>query len=109
MHELGLALEIVDLVAGRAAGSRVKSVLVGVGVLSAVEPDALGFCFELATEGTPLAGAELRVQSEAAQARCRTCGLASTQSHILARCACGASDFEWLTGSELKVLEVEVA
>jgi hydrogenase nickel incorporation protein HypA/HybF len=109
MHELGIALELVDLVTERARGARVKRVVVEVGVLTAVLPEALHRCFELACEGTALAGATLGVISEPARARCRACSLESRQTSLVARCDCGAWDFEWLSGSELRVRELEVS
>jgi hydrogenase nickel incorporation protein HypA/HybF len=109
MHELGLALELVDVVTKRAAGAQVKRVTVEVGVLTAVLPDALEFCFGLAVEGTPMAGATLSIVREPALARCRSCTLESHQTSLVARCACGAWDFEWLSGSELRVCKLEVA
>ena len=36
-------------------------VIVEIGALAAVVPDSLHFCFELACEGTPLAGAALEI------------------------------------------------
>jgi hydrogenase nickel incorporation protein HypA/HybF len=61
MHELGLALEIVDIVTRRAAGAKVRRVVVEVGALAAVLPDALAFSFQLASDGTSAAGAELSI------------------------------------------------
>lgn len=109
MHELGIALELVDMVTERAAGARVKRVVVEIGVLTAVLPDALDQCFSLATEGTPLAGATLSIVAEPARARCRSCGLESSQTSLVARCVCGEWDFDWLSGSELTLRELEVA
>jgi hydrogenase nickel incorporation protein HypA/HybF len=61
MHELGLALEIVEIVTRRAAGAKVRRVVVEVGALAAVLPDALAFSFQLASDGTSAAGAELSI------------------------------------------------
>ena len=52
MHELGMAQEIVAMVSERAGGSRVTRVVLEVGKLAAVLPDALRFCFDLCVEGT---------------------------------------------------------
>jgi hydrogenase nickel incorporation protein HypA/HybF len=109
MHELGLAMEIVEIVTARAAGARVTRVIVRVGALAAVLPDQLRFCFELASAGTVAAGAELSIVEEKARGHCRSCELDSDQEHILGRCACGVSDFEWLSGAELKVSQMEVS
>jgi hydrogenase nickel incorporation protein HypA/HybF len=109
MHELGIALELAELVMQRAAGARVTRVVVEIGVLTAVLPEALDHCFSLACEGTPIEGAALSVVAEPARALCRACGTESRQASVIARCACGAWDFEWLSGSELRVRELEVA
>jgi hydrogenase nickel incorporation protein HypA/HybF len=61
MHELGLALEIVDIVTRRAAGAKIRRVVVEVGALVAVLPEALAFSFQLASDGTSAAGAELAI------------------------------------------------
>src|SRR5262245_57027355 len=98
MHELGIALELVDAVTERAAGARVKRVVVEVGLLAAVLPDALDFCFGLACEGTPIEGAALSIVAEPARARCRACAEESRRTSLVARCACGEWDFEWLSG-----------
>jgi hydrogenase nickel incorporation protein HypA/HybF len=109
MHELGIALDLIDVVTRRAAGARVKRVVVEVGILTAVLPDALGFCFRVASEGTLADGAALSIVAEPAKARCRACSLESEQTSVVARCTCGAWDFDWLSGSELRVRELEVA
>lgn len=61
MHELGIAMEIVDIVTRRAQGAKVRRVVLEVGALTAVFPDALSFSFQLASEGTSAEGAELAI------------------------------------------------
>jgi hydrogenase nickel incorporation protein HypA/HybF len=61
MHELGLAMEVVDIVTRRAAGKVVRRVVVEVGALAAVLPAALAFSFQLASEGTSAEGAALEI------------------------------------------------
>jgi hydrogenase nickel incorporation protein HypA/HybF len=61
VHELGVALEVLDIVTRGAAGRSVRRVVVEVGELTAVLPDALAFSFQLASEGTSAAGAELEI------------------------------------------------
>jgi hydrogenase nickel incorporation protein HypA/HybF len=108
MHELGVALELVDAIAARAGGARVQRVVLEVGVLSSVLPDALSFCFTLATEGTAVEGAALEVRTVAAPARCRSCERRLTLGRASDRCPCGAYDLEWLGGEALTILELEV-
>ena len=59
MHEMAMTQSVVDAVCEHAAGRRVQSVKVEIGALCAVVPDAMQFCFELATEGTVADGASL--------------------------------------------------
>ena len=108
MHELGLALEIVDSVQARIAGARVKRVVLEVGALTAVLPDALRFCFDLSTDGTPLQGAALDIVERPGRARCRACDAELPLMRPFGRCACGGTDLDWVGGDELKILEVEI-
>jgi hydrogenase nickel incorporation protein HypA/HybF len=61
VHELGIALEVIDLACARAEGARVRRVRLEVGALTAVLPDALRFAWELATEETAAEGATLEI------------------------------------------------
>ncbi len=59
MHELSLTRNVVSIVAEHAKGRKVRRVRLAIGPLACVERRALTFCFELAAEGTVLAGASL--------------------------------------------------
>lgn len=59
MHELGLTRNIVSIVAEHAGSRRVRRVRLAIGPFACVERRALSFCFDLAAEGTVLAGASL--------------------------------------------------
>ena len=109
MHELGIALQVVDVLAERAQGARVTRVVLEVGALSAVLPDALRFCFGLATEGTVAEGAQLEIVEKPGRARCCACGGELELSRPFGRCACGSSELEWVAGEELRIFEMEVA
>jgi hydrogenase nickel incorporation protein HypA/HybF len=109
VHELGIAQAVVDIVSESSAGARVTRVVLEVGTLAAVSPDALRFCFGLAAEGTVAEGAELAIVAIAGLGRCRGCGAQVVLELPFGRCACGSSDLEWLAGEELRVREMEVA
>src|SRR5690349_15701135 len=108
MHELGIALEVVDAVQGRASGARVKRVVVEIGALAAVLPDALRFSFDLATEGTCLEGAVLDIVERPGRAACRACGTELELRRPFGVCGCGSSELDWLSGDELRISEMEV-
>ena len=66
MHEMGIALEIIDIVKTSIppdmAHARVTKVHLKIGKLSAVVPKSLTFCMEIAAKGTVLENAELDME-----------------------------------------------
>ncbi len=109
MHELSIAESVVDAVLERTGDRHVTTVRLQVGRLSGVVPDALMFCFELATAGTALEGAELQIEAPTGRARCRDCDSDFEVEDLVLLCACGSADVEVVAGRELSVTSVEVA
>ncbi len=66
MHELSIALSLVDAVSDElprlGTGVTVRSVRVRVGSLSGVSADALAFAFTVAVEDSAIAGATLEIE-----------------------------------------------
>lgn len=108
MHELGIMQEVLAIVVDHSQGARVRRVVLEVGKLSAVLPDALQFCFELCSAGTVAEGARLEILETPGRARCRSCSAEVLLERPFGRCACGCTDLEWLTGEELRIKEMEV-
>ncbi|KIZ16707.1 hydrogenase maturation nickel metallochaperone HypA [Streptomyces natalensis] len=111
MHEMSLALAVVDQIDGAARFERataVSSVRLQVGELAGVVPDALAFSFELACAETVLEGAELIIEQVAARARCRPCTRTwETGMPPRLTCpGCGGADTELLSGRELQIVSV---
>ncbi len=109
MHEMAITQSVVDAVCEHAAGRHVQSVKVEVGALCAVVPDAMQFCFELATEGTVADGARLDVDVQPGSARCRSCGSSFELTDLILLCPCGSADVEVLAGRDLRILSMEVS
>lgn len=109
MHELALAESLVDLILERTEGSRVQVVRLEVGKMTMVVPEALRFCFEVASKGTPLEVADLEILEVEGRGKCRTCMGEVALAGAVAFCPCGSSDVEILGGNELLLKEVEVA
>ena len=61
MHELGLTQEILEIVTQRAQERKVTRVVLEIGKLSCVLPDAIRFCFDLCAQGTIAEGAQLEI------------------------------------------------
>jgi hydrogenase nickel incorporation protein HypA/HybF len=108
MHELAVTQEIVEILRERAGKRKVRRVVIEIGKLSLILPDAVRFCFDLCAEGTPAEGAQLEILEPAGRARCRDCGGEVALEQPFGRCACGSTDLEWISGEELKVKEMEV-
>jgi hydrogenase nickel incorporation protein HypA/HybF len=108
VHELAIAEEIVAIVSEQAAGARVGRIVLEIGRLCAVVPDAMRFCFDLATEGTAAEGARLEIVETPGLGRCRACDAKVVLERPFGRCACGGTDLEWLAGEELRIRQVEL-
>lgn len=108
MHELSIAESIVAAVTDKVPGTPIRRVQVEVGRLSGVVPDALEFCFQLATLGTTLEGAELDILSSPGLGRCRACAGEFDTVELVAVCGCGSIDVEVRGGRELLIRAVEV-
>src|SRR5580704_18911692 len=100
MHELGITQEILEIVMQRAQERKVSRVVLEIGKLSCVLPDAIRFCFDLCADGTIAEGAELEIIQPPGRGRCRECGVEFEIHEILGHCACGSADVQWLTGEE---------
>jgi hydrogenase nickel incorporation protein HypA/HybF len=109
MHELGISQEVVEIVLERAKGAKVARVVLEIGKLAAVLPDALHFCFDLCTRDTDLAGAQLEIIELPGKARCLDCGKELTLEQPYGQCTCGNTILEWLAGEELRIKELELA
>jgi len=108
VHELAIAESVVSSVMERVSGP-VTVVRLRVGRLAGVVPDALTFCFDLASAGTPLEGAVLEIEEQQGRASCRTCGEEFLMADAFLLCSCGSADVELLAGRDLAVMSVEVA
>jgi hydrogenase nickel incorporation protein HypA/HybF len=108
MHELAIAEDIVDAVCERAAGRRVHRVTVRIGALTAVVPEAMRFCFDLAVEGTVAEGAALEIEHRPGAARCRACGAEVELADVILLCPCGSADLDVTGGRELQIVSMEV-
>jgi hydrogenase nickel incorporation protein HypA/HybF len=112
MHEMSLAEGIVELIeeaATREGFSSVKLVVLEVGQLSTVEPEALAFCFDAATRGSIAEGARLEIDNVPGQGVCLQCGADAEMENLYDPCPkCGAFGLRVTGGTEMRVKELEV-
>jgi hydrogenase nickel incorporation protein HypA/HybF len=108
MHELAITQNIVAIVSEAAGTRRVRQVMLEIGKLSGVMPDAIAFCFDVVAKGTVLDGAVLNIRLIEGRARCNDCGTEFEAETIVARCPCGCRRIAWLAGEELNVKAIEL-
>ncbi len=113
MHELSIAASIVETVTESASaypGARVKEVRLRVGALASVVEDSLQFCWELAAEGSPVAGAKLVINILPVIVHCNACGLDSAIDGVQSfRCpGCGELASSLRQGRELEIESIEL-
>jgi hydrogenase nickel incorporation protein HypA/HybF len=109
MHELAITQSVVSAVTERTGRAPVAIVRLRVGRLAGVVPDAMRFCFELVTAGTPLEGAGLEIEQPEGRGHCRTCGEDFVLADLILLCSCGSADVDVLAGRELAVASVVLA
>ena len=112
MHEMSLALSIVDLVCSRAAAEgagTINQVEVEVGSLAGVLVDALAFCYDAAARDTPAAAADLKIIPVQAKGRCLSCQDVFVLESFFTPCpACGTYEVEIIQGRDLKVISIVI-
>ena len=113
MHELSIAMKVIDEVAVQVAGAgggRVLAITLGIGRLSCVQEGALRLSFELASAGTELSGARLEIIDVPVRIWCPACGaeqeLPGVQS--LACPECGRLSGDIRAGRELDLESIEL-
>ncbi len=113
MHELSIAISLIEAAAEEAAkhhASSVAAVHLRLGALSGVVKDALLFSYGLAAEGTPLEGSQLIVEEVPVIVFCAVCRerrpIRSMQSFCCATCDTPATEI--VQGRELEVVGLEI-
>ena len=114
MHEMGIALQIIDIATASIPpeheGAEIVTVRLKIGKLSAVVPESLRFCFGVAARDTPLAGAELLIEEIPVRGWCKACGHAWTIEGPAFQCPrCESGRIDLTSGRELDIESIELA
>ncbi len=113
MHEMGIAMEIIDIVTAsipkELEGAKVERINLEVGRLSAIVSESLTFCFEIATKDTILADAKLNIEQVPVVVKCKDCHTQWTIDEPVFTCrACKGGSLEILSGRELDIKSIEI-
>ncbi|MBV8857490.1 MAG: hydrogenase maturation nickel metallochaperone HypA [Acidobacteria bacterium] len=113
MHELSIAMSMVEMAAEEAARrgcAQVCAIHLRLGPLSGVVREALLFSYDVACEGTPLEGSRLVIEDVPVVVFCPACAaeqtLASVQRFFCP--ACGTPAPQVVRGRELEVVALEL-
>lgn len=114
MHEIGIMSSAMDSVLAQAranGASRVHRIVLRIGTLSGVDPDALRFAFDVVAQGTPAEGASLEIETVQARARCPDCDLEfGVASGFIFTCpSCERLCSELRQGRELELARIEIS
>jgi hydrogenase nickel incorporation protein HypA/HybF len=113
MHELSIAMSLLDLAAeeaGRHGDVLVRTIHVKLGPLSGVVSSALLSAYELARVGGTLEAAELIIQEVPVLVNCPVCETARPAVSVYEiRCAeCGTPAAEVVSGREIELVALEI-
>jgi len=112
MHEMSLAesmLQIIEDTALVQPFKRVRTVVLEIGSLSAVEPEAMIFCFDAVTRGSIAEGAKLEIVEIPGTGWCMVCGKNVSLTERYGLCPeCGNARVEITGGNEMRVKDLEV-
>jgi len=112
MHEMSLAESVRQIVEDAARGqgfSKVKTVILEIGQLAVVEPEAMRFCFDAVMRGSIAEGAALQIIDLPGEGWCLQCAAAVPIAEQLATCPqCGGYQVQPTGGMQMRVKELEV-
>jgi hydrogenase nickel incorporation protein HypA/HybF len=112
MHEMSLMEGVREIVenAARAHGARrVATVRLRIGVLAAVDPEALRFCFDVAMRDGVAEGATLEIESEPGTAWCWDCSVNVVLDGEASACpTCGGHRLEVTGGTDMRVKDIDL-
>ncbi|RIX44108.1 MAG: hydrogenase maturation nickel metallochaperone HypA [Rhodocyclales bacterium GT-UBC] len=112
MHEMSLAegvLQLVEDTARREQAQRVKLVVLEIGRMSSVEPEALKFCFGAVTRGSMADGAQLEIVEVPGAGWCMQCAETVPMEELYGACPqCGSHQVQATGGTEMRVKEIEI-
>ena len=113
MHELSIALSILDIAADeseRRGGAAVTAIHIKLGPLSGVVKQALESAYELARESSPFADSRLVIEETPVTVRCKVCRseqpVVSLQMLSCSRCGTPSADI--VSGRELDIIAMEI-
>lgn len=112
MHELTILVELVDMVEQAMSENnidKIDTVVVQIGQLSTIVPRYMKEYYPNATEGSKLAGSNLKIEMIPGNGLCHHCDKVFNVVINKGKCPlCGADDWEMLSGQEFMLKEIYI-
>ena len=110
MHELSMAMEVIELVQHEADKNRVSNIeeiLIEVGDLCGVETDIFQSALEMVVKDTLLENSHVRITHTPGKGKCNACNMEFEMKNRLDLCPdCGCFVSEVSGGQEFRVLSI---
>lgn len=112
MHEMSLAESVLQIIEDSARAQnfrRVRTVVLEIGKLAAVEAEAMRFCFDTVMRGSIAEGAQLEIIETPGTGRCMACGVTVAMQEQYGLCPeCGSPRLEIVAGNQMRIKDMEV-
>jgi hydrogenase nickel incorporation protein HypA/HybF len=112
MHELSIAVEIIEIVeksARKSGAENVDTIELEIGELSGIEIEALKMALDISVKNTIADGAEINIHTVKAEAHCIDCGKDSAVDDLFSVCpTCGSFRMDIIKGKEMKIKSITV-
>lgn len=112
MHEMSLAMNIVDLAVSKAqseGSQKINQIEIEIGSLAGVMIDSLEFCFEAASKETIAEGADFKIIEVQGKGHCQGCDFSFAVDSLIAQChKCNEYCVVITQGKELRVVSITV-
>ena len=112
MHEMSIAIQIIQIagasIPDELKGTPVEKLNLKIGKLSAVIPDSLVFCFDIAAENTAFEGSFLNIEEIPVRLKCLSCDHQWIIEEPAFKCdSCNSGSIEVISGRELDIESIE--
>ena len=112
MHEMSIALNIIDIAseaAENAQSKKINEIEIEIGSISGVEIDALEFALDVAVQNTMLKDASKKIIPIEAKAECLECHNTFPISFFYEPCpSCNSLNINILQGKELRIKSINI-
>jgi hydrogenase nickel incorporation protein HypA/HybF len=112
MHELSISQNIIEIIKENVTEnelSKVNKVIIEIGEVSGILPDSLIFCFDIMKLDTPFSSAKMEIKNIPFVVLCNKCKTETKNTTGIRICEkCGNTDTEIISGTEMKITEIEL-